>query len=1132
MPVTYNYIGQDKVRETINNCVAFVRSNTSQDAIGTKLQQEVSKLVGLADDELSHRIQATKWRAFGQIAKLDGFVSMHKLKTKVVANLPNEDSPSEKYIEIPDLQAPDVEAFEGYDQEIFLLYNLYFYLDLYIRITLLHDRNFLPTEERTIYEFLKSEMELTANAYSILYGYNSCLDNATELADLVSSYVGRLVELMQVNQRKIEYCFPCGYETHALYLTLIVCFQSRTLTIRLDNSMKERPYIISKINIDNSEHIASFKQYLQNVCGVIRSGQAQAMNVLFDLEDPKILPPVAEETEFTSLSPQEVPNCVVEGYRFGLWHRLQTIEGTRGFDFFNWLMYRSVMFYASAKAGRDTQEFTISKLPPSEIDVEKVASFKDSTKIMEELARAGISWKGLLSRCVSNPALLKYIKRYYLAKSQSEERIFTSILDHLFSDMDFSRESDKQDPIDIKDGSLTLTKKSYLYNLLYLDDESVKIKIIFSTYIIDNCFTTYNFSVVRVEGLDALTFEQSQRLKENLKGELLSALQIDWLEREPSRDEDLVICNAQIERAIVAKFLLELTQKFYITPPFSRDANLFVESFLQQLHFQNTEGLSDKEKYILDRTRFPHYERFEFNAKSAGDNQYVVVSPKQIYMNNKLKKHRVEMAASLFPLYQYLVSINEKGTFKNEVLETINQVFAWFQSRSALIQHDFSEIWKELEGLYDNYNKELQTYLSDSIDFIQYSRESILTRAGADDAQADCLAFAHNRLYVKSLGEICRITERIVNLEKEISEEERVGLDAPNYSKIIEAKLITRADLANEKHLAQVKANIFTSGYCLNHSALFHLKRLQIDSESSLQNNASITSIHSFIGSILQLIGFRLQYGNLPETNSDQIGIWYIYNALKYSKCIGELIFGSSTLAGLPWGEIILGNFGTLGDFNSDENLTGCLKLAKEFHKGDHSQAKYILNLFSALNIELHEFFTESEYFLLLSDIRIAKFIEDYKEISERAKTSSTEKNSILSKTKQLQAVLKDRSIKLINIINEGDNKLLQELKERLKELEPSNADIEKNSRKKRVADGIRNRIQEIESRMQEREDKSIDITVDLYMSLAIKLLILCYQEKYRKKQGLWGEYRDGYKPAPMLYSISEKQMLIHKMSR
>jgi len=173
----------------------------------------------------------------------------------------------------------------------------------------------------------------------------------------LDEYLRKSISFIRNTNDGIEYCIPCGSSEHAVYITLLYFKKVQEIVIRIDNSSRENTTVLHNAVIDQktwqetdvlgATSVAdnSLVEYLCNaIRQLLETNTDTAIVEIYNQSRAKKYSFNSCTNEYKSLSKQTALNCVVEGFRRGMWYRLWKRCNTREDTIYKWLVRGSIEF--------------------------------------------------------------------------------------------------------------------------------------------------------------------------------------------------------------------------------------------------------------------------------------------------------------------------------------------------------------------------------------------------------------------------------------------------------------------------------------------------------------------------------------------------------------------------------------------------------------------------------------------------------------------------------------------------------------------------------------------------------------------------------------------------------------------
>ena len=364
--------------------IVFLELNTWRNYKGTVesfdednriLQHNIQGVLNLKAGFVNDLMSRIQFKAMGQHLGVDGLVTAERqLPTRQVRIINPSDNQRSNLVEIVDFDNEKIIKFAGMNQLDYLIYNLYFLLERYWSTKTGHFNKEFMIDPRKLELLLEEEIRIVINAYLIRRDCENVLESQDPKA--LSVYLRSLIEhIHNTDYSDFRYCIPCGSRKHAVYITLL-CFKSvEEVVIRIDNSSREKTTVLGNVVIQAEafEQTAVLGkttikdsvlfEYLKNAILQLREENTDtAMREIYNQRPhgKYIFNPCPNE--YTSLSKQTALNCVVEGFRRGMWYRLWERYGTPKDTIYMWLVRKSNEFASLSHAIVDRTFFRETRL--------------------------------------------------------------------------------------------------------------------------------------------------------------------------------------------------------------------------------------------------------------------------------------------------------------------------------------------------------------------------------------------------------------------------------------------------------------------------------------------------------------------------------------------------------------------------------------------------------------------------------------------------------------------------------------------------------------------------------------------------------------------------------------------------
>lgn len=349
---SYQIITKEQIQNLLQKISEKYQGNEAQpESDNELLHQEISVLLGLSFGEMADFVQRVRLKALGQILEIDGSAVEGRKYPEITVDYVEVNTGKEKSnVKIPDFNDESIIQFAGWHPLEYLIYNLYFLIELHTRIKLqkLTIPESLEVDKDIAEKLLAHEIWVCSNSYKICKVYKELLKDK-KISALEKLMEGYLNSIKNASPKEYEFCLPCGYKAHADYLVLVYSREEDLLHIRVDNSSKgqedakysdELYTEFYPLNLKNSEIFKKVLERLKKVCEFTEKDQNEANTIIYGYD--KIF--IKQEKKQLPLKKQDIPNCVVEGYWIGMWHRLYAAIQTRGYKFFYWILKQNNFF--------------------------------------------------------------------------------------------------------------------------------------------------------------------------------------------------------------------------------------------------------------------------------------------------------------------------------------------------------------------------------------------------------------------------------------------------------------------------------------------------------------------------------------------------------------------------------------------------------------------------------------------------------------------------------------------------------------------------------------------------------------------------------------------------------------------
>ncbi len=314
-------------------------------------QQKIEKFLSLAPKTINCLMQEDI-KAYAQIKGVAGLGTKETvLPTKSVQVVDDKD-PSQTYdVKVPDLSNDKLVNFADWYQEKYLLYHFCFLLNGYLYYKKTKSTLDLAIEKEALYLTLEEEMRLALNAYQIrkesqqLFLIEDVNKRRSELEKLVTEIINQII-----TNDFYENYIPCGWigdKGHALYLAIFFLKENNEIVLRIDNSGQEEPTILGRLKLNEVTQKKQLINYVVDaISQLIETNGALATAVIYNTQQPKKYNFEILQNNYELLPKQKAPNCVVEGYRRGMWYRLFGKYSTKEDALYHWLLRKSEEYAA------------------------------------------------------------------------------------------------------------------------------------------------------------------------------------------------------------------------------------------------------------------------------------------------------------------------------------------------------------------------------------------------------------------------------------------------------------------------------------------------------------------------------------------------------------------------------------------------------------------------------------------------------------------------------------------------------------------------------------------------------------------------------------------------------------------
>ena len=320
------------------------------------LQSCIEKTLHLEGGCVNTLMDTIRFKAFGQTSGIDGVVTAEgQLPTKRVKITDPEDEKKSLEITIVDFNDQKIVKFAGMHQKDYLIYNLYFLLERYWNVKKRPFANQFEVDVRKLLLVLEEEIKIVINAYLVRRDCEEILKSGN--VEKLEEYLRELISFIRNTNDGMEYCIPCGSSQHAVYITLLYFKNTQEIVVRIDNSSRENTTLLRNAFIDQkiwqetdvlgATSVAdnSLVEYLCNaIRQLLQTNTDTAMVEIYNQSRAKKYSFRSCTNEYKSLSKQTALNCVIEGFRRGMWYRLWKRCDTREDTIYKWLVRGSIEF--------------------------------------------------------------------------------------------------------------------------------------------------------------------------------------------------------------------------------------------------------------------------------------------------------------------------------------------------------------------------------------------------------------------------------------------------------------------------------------------------------------------------------------------------------------------------------------------------------------------------------------------------------------------------------------------------------------------------------------------------------------------------------------------------------------------
>lgn len=378
----------EELAHTIQNCIKYTSARFEL------IDKLIKSLVPLVDEVPTHHGNTVlMFKLLANFTKMKGYVTNDKI-TKIPVPVKRNDG-TEVYVDM--LNPNQMEKLEGLEQEIFLLFHVYFLIDLLVELYMnpksAEKISSIPLEG--LQKILFNEIWIAFNGLLIKSMYQK-YHRAGELDKFASEFISSLsVVVKEDMQNSSELCFPFGFRGHSMYLNIIK-FDNDQILLRIDdvgkmsknfhgfNKGKVYPY---KLGIIHLNELSKYERYISRLCQ-IKFEEIDLNNANQVIAKAKeiythSIQSKAEIAEmgYPELTQLTIGNCVVENYFVGVYYRLDDILNTGALKIFSWLKNTEEAFIPK-ETGRESWFAKSKRLRDQELE-------KELGKISTDFCEAG-----------------------------------------------------------------------------------------------------------------------------------------------------------------------------------------------------------------------------------------------------------------------------------------------------------------------------------------------------------------------------------------------------------------------------------------------------------------------------------------------------------------------------------------------------------------------------------------------------------------------------------------------------------------------------------------------------------------------------------------------------------------------
>ncbi len=314
-------------------------------------QQKIEKFLSLAPQTINCLMQEDI-KAYAQIKGVAGLATKEAVLPEMSVEVVDVKDPSQSYkLEVLNRNSDKLVNFAEWYQEKYLLYHFCFLVNTYLQHKKAKPTLELDIKPEQFYLVLESEIRLVLNAYQVrkesqqLVLIEDVNKRRGELEKLVTEIINQII----ANDFYENY-IPCGWigeNGHALYLALFFFKKNNEIIIRIDNSGREETTILGRVKWNETVQRKPLIDYLVDAISqqIEKNGEI-AKPVIYNTHQPKKYHFDIPQNDYEFLQKQKYQNCVVEGYRRGMWYRLFGIYNTKDDALYRWLLRKSEEYAA------------------------------------------------------------------------------------------------------------------------------------------------------------------------------------------------------------------------------------------------------------------------------------------------------------------------------------------------------------------------------------------------------------------------------------------------------------------------------------------------------------------------------------------------------------------------------------------------------------------------------------------------------------------------------------------------------------------------------------------------------------------------------------------------------------------